>query len=354
LKLKIAFLGDISLNGQYIDFYKKSVDPFINISPKLDDQNFVVGNLECMAQGERGENLLKRPRLTTTLETFNYLKKLNIKVVSLAHNHVYDHLEDGFVKTTTWLDENSILHLGASQLKGNESTPLILEGNGISIALLNYVTYDTNPNLPGKAQLYLNYFSKSKAASDIKKIRGEVDHIVMILHWGGRIEGGFFPDFDQPSIGRNLIDAGADLIIGHHSHTFQPYEVYNKKYIFYSLGNFCFSDYYFENEFTPLPRRRKLSGIVNVEFEKKYYHVNLSFFRSNGSSFSALPNFHYSQELRNFYFKQILKFKFPWYIYFLSQKHVLPIFHFLFRKDITFIIKVKRILISVKKRSSKK
>ena len=126
--------------------------------------------------------------------------------------------------------------------------PLIISENGVTIGLLNYVTQDTNPNLPENAGICLNMFDEHKAEQDILSLKPKVDHVVVLLHWGGRVEGGMFPDFDQPGIARQLIDCGADLIIGHHSHTFQPVEVYKGKHIFYSLGNFCFSDFTFEGK----------------------------------------------------------------------------------------------------------
>jgi len=51
----------------------------------------------------------------------------------------------------------------------------------------------------------------------------------MFLHWGGNMEGAKFPDWNQPKEAKDFIDAGADLIVGNHSHTIQPYEIYKGK-----------------------------------------------------------------------------------------------------------------------------
>src|SRR5690348_9397938 len=85
--LRFSFIGDISFNNQYIDFYKQGIDPFENLRPSLFSSDYVVGNLECLAKGEKGENQLKKPRLSTTAETLNFLSTINAKVVSLAQNH---------------------------------------------------------------------------------------------------------------------------------------------------------------------------------------------------------------------------------------------------------------------------
>ena len=102
--MRIAFLGDISFNDAYNDLYERGVDPFLKISPTLADCDMVVGNLECLSEGDQGENLLKKPRLKAKTATLNYLKSLNISAVTLAHNHVYDNLEDGFTRTISFLD----------------------------------------------------------------------------------------------------------------------------------------------------------------------------------------------------------------------------------------------------------
>ena len=70
--------------------------------------------------------------------------------------------------------------------------------------------------------------------------------VIVSFHWGreptkSRPDIGYIPTENQLRLGRMAVDAGADLIIGHHSHRVQPIECYNGVYICYSLGNFCFS-----------------------------------------------------------------------------------------------------------------
>src|SRR4051812_3064796 len=102
--LSVAFIGDISFNDAYIDLYNQGQDPFENLKFFLFARNHVIGNLECLAKGDKGENLLKKPRLTTTTETLNFLTNIHVTVSCLAQNHIYDHLEDGFEKTLSVLN----------------------------------------------------------------------------------------------------------------------------------------------------------------------------------------------------------------------------------------------------------
>jgi poly-gamma-glutamate synthesis protein (capsule biosynthesis protein) len=74
--------------------------------------------------------------------------------------------------------------------------------------------------------------------SAIKSIRDSVDFIIVVIHWGKERE--YHPDKKQTTMGHALINAGADLVVGHHPHVLQPIEKYRGKYIAYSLGNFVF------------------------------------------------------------------------------------------------------------------
>jgi len=348
--MKINFLGDISLNDDYIRLYKEGKNPFAEIEPVLAEADFVVGNLECMAKGDQGENKLKKPRLTTTLETLNYLKNIRLKVASLAHNHVYDHLEDGFLKTTNFLKSNQINYLGAGFTPEEAAKPVILRHGDITVGLLNYITGDTNPNLPENAGIFLNVFDFDKCKNDILALKPQVNHIVLLLHWGGRVEGGLYPDWDQPQIARGLIDAGADLIIGHHSHTVQPYEIYKNKYIFYSLGNFCFSDYWFDGVFNPMPQNRMTTVLVKVNFDKDNYDVSMSYFRNNRKVFEKFLHYETIVARRNWIFKTFLNKKFFWHAYYFYNKYIQSLLIFFERRDISINQKIIRSFKSICKR----
>lgn len=328
--------------------YQQGHNPFTTLEKKLSVADHVVGNLESFAKGDNGENDLKKPRLTTTVKTLNYLKSINLDIACLANNHVYDHLESGFTKTVAFLDQNEIKHLGAAISKKEASKPQILKKDSLKIGLLNYVTHDTNPNLPDDADITPNYFEFEKIISDIKNLKEKVDHVVLNLHWGGRVEGGSFPDFDQPQISKQLIDHGADLIVGHHSHTFQPYEIYKGKYIFYSLGNFCFSDFYFNGRYIPLPKKRRLTTILDVSFTKVNYSLNLCFYRNKINDFEKLKN--YPVSFQNRVYKLILKRRLFWTLYFYYQIHLDPVIQFLSRDDLSIFKKINRLKNSFIKR----
>ncbi len=348
MSISISFVGDIVLNGDYIKFRKLGINPFESLQTVLKDQDYVIGNLECIAKGDHGENEKKKPRLTTTIKTLEYLKDINLNVACLAQNHVYDHLFDGFSKTVNFLQKSGIQYIGAGLTSHEAQKYIILKKNSLAIGLLNYVTNDTNPNLPEDARVFLNVFDLDQCIKDISELKKHVRHVVVLLHWGGRVEGGLFPDWDQPAIARKLIESGADLIVGHHTHTYQSYDIYKGRYIFFSLGNFCFSDYTFDGEFIPLIKRRRLTPILKVKFNEDSYQLEMKFFRNRGAFYTPLSESIF--KINKMLLKVLFQVKLFWLFYYESQKHLHPISAFVARKDISIGIKIRRILNSAKKR----
>lgn len=326
--VKISFLGDISFNNCYNFFHDNNINPFSGIDDILRKSDFNIGNLECLAKGNEGENKLKHPRLNTRVETLNLLKYLNLGIVSLAHNHIYDNLLDGFNKTVEQLDSQKIQYLGAGLSPGEAKRELIIIENDISLGLLNFVSQNTNPQLPKNTNVFLNYFDISDVEKHIKDLKPKVDHLIVLLHWGGKVEEGFYPDFKQPYFAKRIIDSGADLIIGGHPHTVQPFEIYKDKYIFYSLGNFCFDDIIVGDEVFQIGKYRKRKTIIpTVTFSKKKYTVKIhhaknldGFIIVNNSLFTKLKMLK-----RNFLFKLIKNKKFIWNFYYWHLKKIVPI-----------------------------
>ena len=146
-----------------------------------------------------------------------------VEAVSLENNHVMDHGEQGYADTCQALADAGILysgHLGSSVLTTD---------TGVKIGMLSYQTF--NGNYP---KIY------AALEGDIAALREQGCQLVIVsYHWGE--EKDYIPNERQVPLGRATIDAGADLVLGHHSHRMNPIEVYKGKYICYSLGNFSFA-----------------------------------------------------------------------------------------------------------------
>ena len=349
--MKISFLGDISLNDNYNDLYQSKKNPFKEIKQDISFSDLVIGNLECVAKVRKSRNLSKRPFLSTNYDTLNYLNDMNINMVTLANNHIYDYLLDGYTSTINFLDKHNIENIGTKLLnekKINEN--FIKQINDLRFCFLNYVSRDTNLNLPSTAEIVVNELNCDTIINNINKNKSKVDYIIVLLHWGGETENGYYPKFEQTKVARKLIDSGADLLIGHHSHTFQPYEIYKGKYIFYSLGNFCFSDIYQDGTlYSRLSSAQKKSIILEVDFKKnKNYEVRIipiknlnGYIKINKSKLCFVIFF-----LRNVFFKLYKNSFLLRKIYYFKLKKINPIFNYIFVQKRSFlkILNFKKII----------
>lgn len=342
--MKISFLGDISLNNRYNLLYDKNEKPFNNISKILSESDYVIGNLECLSGGTK-ENLLKRPRLKTNKNTLNYLYDISLRLSTLAHNHVYDNCREGFENTINVLNELNINYLGASINEQDAQKPYLINDDK-KIAILNYVDHDTNPNLPKDADVYLNYFELGRSCDEIRLLKKQERLVFVILHWGGGSEGRYFPDWDQPKIARQLIDSGADFIVGHHSHTLQPYEIYKGKYIFYSLGNFCFDDIMFEGNIIEIKKPSCTESVILNVIISKGSKINIELITINKDSNLALyidKNILNKFKRRQMLFKLIFSNKGFWILYFFLSKTFSPVIRYFFGNRNSFFAQVKKL-----------
>ncbi|MDE7251467.1 MAG: CapA family protein [Acetatifactor sp.] len=153
-------------------------------------------------------------------EYANLLTYGSVEAVSMANNHRLDFGENGTKDTLAALEPTGIVY-------AYDNNVGIYETKGVRIG---FVSVNEIGWGKGIEQLMKNGIAKLQEE--------EVDLILACCHWG--IEGDFYPTDYQQEFGRECIDWGADLVIGHHPHVLQGVEEYQGKYIIYSLANFCF------------------------------------------------------------------------------------------------------------------
>lgn len=319
--MRIAFIGDLAFNYRYEEM---SESPFSAIESELSESDFVVGNLECFARG-KGENKKKFPRLSTSADTIQrMLQYTHCGLVTLANNHCYDNLDDGFFSTCEVLDKLKIKHIGAG--KENVAIPCFITGNdGINICFLNYITENTNPKRPNDSTIKQCVYDREKVLEDIRKYKNNVDHVVLLFHWGGDNEGYMYPSPTQLLDAKSFIDAGASLIVGGHSHTLQPYEIYNGKCIYYSLGNFCFDDTHCEGKVNIRQPKEKESMILKVTFTKNNYTCEHVFIHNENLHLKYSDKVGKNWNRRNIIFKYIFFSQFTYLCYFFWSRYILKI-----------------------------
>jgi len=239
--INIEFLGDLSLDGLYNDpqnflGLEENMKWINQLNSKVD---YRVVNWESQLWGDGSINELKFPRLCTTKDAAQSVVPLKIDLALLANNHAYDNHTSGFRNTLDFFKQNKINHIGATEKEEEKDKCFIFTKNNIKIAILNYVGMETNPKLPDNCPVFVNILNERVVLEKIKQVKKEVDHVVVTLHWGEE-ESSRMPNLQQRNLGRQFIDGGASMVIGHHVHCLQGFEEYNDGLICYSLGNFLF------------------------------------------------------------------------------------------------------------------
>jgi poly-gamma-glutamate synthesis protein (capsule biosynthesis protein) len=239
--VKLSAVGDILLSGTVTELIKNegAEGPFIFIIDELRKSDILFGNLECPLSN-RGSPLKNKCCLYSQPETLKSLKSAGFNMVSLANNHIFDYGYESFEDTISLLKENNISWFGAGKKLEEARTPVILSINNISIGFLGYSwdfigSINATENKFGTAPL-----SEKLILNDVKKLKEKVDVVIVSLHWCYEREK--YPLPSQRKLAHKIIDAGANLILGHHPHVLQGIEEYNGGVIVYSLGNFIFPD----------------------------------------------------------------------------------------------------------------
>lgn len=260
----ITAVGDIMLAGSGEKIYRRyGYDyPFAATRDILRQGDIVIGNLESPLTASGIEFTDKKFRFKADPRAALALKNAGFTHLSLANNHILDFGAAGLKETLAALDANSIIYAGAGQNLAAARKAGIISVKGVKVAFLSYsLTYPEEffagaekvGTAPGYAPLFV---------ADIAKAKETADCVIVSFHWGG--EGLDKPKPYQLAVAHQAVDAGADIIIGHHPHTLQGVEYYGNGVIFYSLGNFAFGSYSKSSAFSMIARIRFDAGIREV------------------------------------------------------------------------------------------
>lgn len=239
-KVVLAAVGDIMLAGSASStLSQQGYDyPFAATRHLLRDADIAVGNLEAPLARNGEEFTGKKFRFKASPRAASALRRAGFSVVTLANNHIMDYGASGLRETMASLRRENILFAGAGGNLAEARKPALVRKNGVNVAFLAYsltfpVEFYAGPVRPGAAPGYSSLFRK-----DIKKAKSSADYVVVSFHWGA--EGAAVPKSYQVRVAREAVDAGADVVIGHHPHVLQGVERYRERLILYSLGNFAF------------------------------------------------------------------------------------------------------------------
>jgi poly-gamma-glutamate synthesis protein (capsule biosynthesis protein) len=215
----ISLVGDLGL-GRFITSTARDKNDFSwsfqKISPWLLLHDFNLANLESPIITDCPTGKTGTFTFCGDTQFLPYLKA-NKLVLNLANNHILNYGTDGLIQTQNFLSKNNITYFPKFATK---------TVNGINFGFLGY-DFITYPKL-----------DPQELINDVKKYDSSVDWLIVSIHWGNE----YLPDAEtwRVNLARQLVDAGADIIHGHHPHVWQSYEIYKDKPVFYSFGNFIF------------------------------------------------------------------------------------------------------------------
>jgi poly-gamma-glutamate synthesis protein (capsule biosynthesis protein) len=194
--------------------------------------------------------------------TARVLADAGFTVMSLAGNHTMDNSARAMLASAAAARERGIRVVGAGETLAAAREPAIVTAGATRVGFLAYCSvlprgYDATPTRPGVAPLRARTFYEqvdwqagtpprivtlanaadlSALKEDVRRLRGQVDVLVVSMHWGIHFEPGTIADY-QYEAAHAAIGAGADVILGHHGHVIKGLEYYQGKPVFYSLGN---------------------------------------------------------------------------------------------------------------------
>ena len=177
-------------------------------------------------------------------DTVEWLADMGTDLAALANNHIYDYGEEGALDTFDTLDDAGIPYIGAGRDYEDASRAAYYLANGMSVAILNATEIERyeNPDTKGASEDSPGVFRCLDDEDLCEKVREAGEHadlVIVFAHWGTEL----MPSADgrQRSIAQDLVEAGADVIVGAHPHILQNIEYIDGVPVFYSLGNYFFS-----------------------------------------------------------------------------------------------------------------
>lgn len=244
--INITFTGDFAPSQVFLNDVGnlKDANYFEGLLPYLENADLNVTNLECPIIDVESKVLKYGPSLSTDSRAIQLLKKGNFDLVTLANNHLMDHGDKGLFSTLEKLKYSKIDTVGAGKNIQDAIKPFIFSKDSIKIGILNFAENEfsnTTGDFPGAAPLD---FADNALA--IKILKNQVDFIIVIVHGGAELHDLPSPRFKKTL--RFMADQGANLVLAHHTHCYNGYEIYQNTPIFFGLGNFVFPSQYKANE----------------------------------------------------------------------------------------------------------
>lgn len=246
----ICFAGDINLDEnwcttQYMDTRENGI--YDCISPELaeamQEADILCLNNEFTYSAGGSPLPGKAYTFRAKPERVEVLGQLGVDAVTLANNHVYDYGKEALLDTFAVLEDAKIPYFGAGRTLQDAMKPLYMEVEGRTVALVaasRAEKYQMTPQATEEEPGILRCYDTELFLQVIREAKENADFCIAFVHWG--TEYSYELEQVQLDTGKEYLDAGADAVIGAHSHCLQGMEFYDGKPIIYSLGNYWFNE----------------------------------------------------------------------------------------------------------------
>ena len=240
IETSILCTGDIMLVGSAKPIIEqRGVDyPFDRTRALIEAADLAIGNLEMplgltgVPLPEKEFTFIGEPKLAKGIANAGF------DVLALANNHMGDYGDSALLETLEVLNANMLQYCGAGPDLQAARQPAIVKSKNTHIAVLAYSKTYPSEFFAGEASPGTVNGIAEIFVPDIKAAKERANLVVVSFHWSGELVTE--PRKYQERLGKQAIDAGADLVFGHHPHVLQGIEVYRGKIIAYSLGDFVF------------------------------------------------------------------------------------------------------------------
>lgn len=248
--IRIIFAGDALMDWSVKDTIRKKGPhyPFEHVKNAVSNADYAVVNLETAITHHNEKDTNQLYNFKSDPESLQGLKYAGFDLVTIANNHTLDFKQEGFLDTLKYLEQYGMPYVGGGRNKEGAYRAHKVRIKGKTIKFLAFCRFIpqtywfADKNRLGIAEAY----NKSSVLPVIQQERNDCDYLFVYMHWG--VEKKHHPEPWQRKYAREMIDAGADAIVGSHVHVLQGFEYYKNKPIAYSIGNFLFPDYVREDK----------------------------------------------------------------------------------------------------------
>jgi poly-gamma-glutamate capsule biosynthesis protein CapA/YwtB (metallophosphatase superfamily) len=247
---RLLVVGDLMLGRRVAEANPgRPVRPLRHLAPAVRDADIAVGNLESTLDDagppQQGDDSFAAPP-----GTLRGLERLGFDAMSLANNHTGDFGEQMLLDTVLGFRRSSIAGFGAGRHLAAAGRPAVVEHRGVRFGFVGFNSIGETPMAGPRSPGALSVRMPIRTASEIvrpdldhvlgivRRLRREVDVVVVLPHWGDQYTHTALPV--QSTVGRALVRAGADLVVGGHPHWVQGLERVGDAVIAHSLGNAVF------------------------------------------------------------------------------------------------------------------